>query len=142
MSNVKYFIILSLFILLGCSVTTNKTNTKNINNPLIGSWSYTHPENGCIETYIFLENGIRLSKSHLEKVKAKYSIQSISKDKNLYLLTDTVLKDNAELDCTGSNMDMTNDKVQLYLTIKENPKQFTFCTDMSLKTCVGPFIKD
>ena len=139
MNKAKYFITLSISILIGCNVTTNKTN---IDNPLLGSWSYTYPKNGCIETYKFLPSGIRLSKSNLEKVKAKYSIQSISKDKNLYLLTDTVLEDNALQDCTSSTMDMTNDKVQLYLIIKENPQQFTFCTDISLKTCIGPFIKD
>lgn len=141
MHNVKYFIILSLLALIGCSTNTNKTHKKDVDNPLLGSWSYTYPDNGCIETYQFLSDGIRLSKSNLERVKAKYDLQSLSKEKNLYLLTDTVLEDNAEQDCAGSTSDMTNDKVELYLTIKENPKSFTFCIDKDSKTCVGPFIK-
>jgi len=141
MKKVKYFIVVFSLILIGCSANINQDiNSKN--NPLLGIWSYTYPNSGCIETYQFLPNAIRLSTSNLEKVKAKYNVQSLSKEKKLYLLTDTVLEDNAKQDCTGSTSDMTNDTVKLYLFIDNNPKSFTFCIDKELKTCVGPFIKN
>jgi len=137
----KTFYLTPLFILLFTGCSTNKVEDMESTNPFIGSWSYIYSDNGCVETYQYLENGIRLSNSNEERVKARYSFKRLSKEKNLYLVADTVLEDNAKKDCAGSTADMTDDRVELYVTIKDNPKRFTFCVDEDLEHCVGPFIK-
>jgi hypothetical protein len=135
----KYSMVVLLLLTFQASATINAEQPKYANHPIIGTWTYI--KNGCAETYTFTQNGIRISTSRDEIVKAKYDVKTISKEKEIYLVRDEVLEDNGKADCSGSTEKMIGDIIVILLHIQDNPKRFSFCFDKELKECVGPFIK-
>lgn len=110
-----------------------------IGHPIVGTW--VRNKNSCLAEFTFTASGLRLVRANEEIVKARYQIEDISREKGIYLLTDTVLEDNGLPDCSNSTSDMTGDTVEVILFIKENPTRFNFCFDSQLTHCVGPYIR-
>lgn len=108
------------------------------NHPIIGIWQVNVPGTTCSETYTFRANGTQTAKSAEEVGESKFMISPTPSAAGYYKLTDTVVKSNGKLDCSGSSTPV-GDTVTVYIRFEQSANMFSFCFKEAQDKCVGPF---
>lgn len=126
-----------IFTGICAAILTSCTTQKNLNNPLIGSWSSDF--NGCTETYVFKNDGTRTYVSNEEKGTSKYEITKLTD--TTYKLTDIITESNGGNDCFGEPGSPVGHKVTLYIKLNAQKTEMTMCADAQFNKCIQPFYK-
>jgi len=92
-----------------------------------------------VETYEFLQDGVRRYTSGLEKGESAFRITSKPKD-GFYSLEDTTTSTNGGTSCSGSPATPVGDRVEVYVHFN-SPAEMALCFEKSLEDCIGPFKK-
>ncbi|NVJ59610.1 MAG: hypothetical protein HWE27_04425 [Gammaproteobacteria bacterium] len=128
-------------IILACFLSSSLQAKEQISigHPILGTWVYQNE--ACTETYTYSRDGIRHVTAADEIVRAKFQIEKFDGKPNVYLVRDEVIFDNGKPDCQGDSSVMVGSVVDLYIVMDDRPKRISFCLDMALKECFGPFNK-
>ena len=116
-------IAISIIAILSSGCVNAKNSEKldiDSSHKILGTWILN--KNNCDEIYIFNKDGIRNVESNEERVVSRFKLSPINESKGVFLLWDKVLEDNGEVDCSGSNIDMTGDVVEPFVLIEDSPK--------------------
>ena len=109
-------------------------------HPIIGTWRITLPDGSCSETYRIRADGTTLVFSNEEVAESIFSISEKPDKDGFYEETDTIVKDNGKLDCSGE-VTKPGKPVTNYLQFHPNGNLFVMCVERSLDRCIGPFVR-
>lgn len=108
------------------------------NRPLIaGLWAMTIPNKTCIEYYNFMEDGRFLIKSAQEWTTGTYEyVLPALGDSTLPLLTMTIRYDNNAVDCSGNQVDQSNEVQRQFVRWDQHQRQIEFCGTPEGEECL------
>lgn len=138
----KRFSGMFLFGLAGLLASTEPladADPRSIKHPLIGYWESRLPENGCIESYWFKEDGTAVFTSGDEQLEARYEVTPQPDEHGFFKLNHRVTLSNKALDCTRQTSEVNTEQTS-YLLFQPDGRHFISCDndDPSLETCFGP----
>lgn len=106
-------------------------------HPLIGSWRFDVPNTRCAEIYRFRADGTSVVTSGQEIAESEFQVSATPSGKGFYAWTDTIVKDNGKLDCSGQVTDVGR-KVTNYIRFDPSGTRLVVCRGESLDACFGP----
>jgi hypothetical protein len=109
-------------------------------HPLIGTWRITLPDGSCSETYRIRADGTSLVFSHEEVAESNFVVSDQPDKDGFYEETDTIIKDNGKLDCSGQ-VTTPGKPVTNYLQFHPSGNMFVMCVERSFDRCIGPCIR-
>jgi len=108
-------------------------------HPLLGSWTWTVPTNGCTERYSYRANGTMLATSGEQVVQTTYRVSFRPSAKEFYRIDEKVSTDNAKQDCTDQPPhDTTGEQNTIYARFDRTGNAMVMCRDESMNACFGP----
>ena len=115
------------------------SDIRSLKHPLIGYWESRLPENGCLESYWFKEDGTALLTSGDEQLEASYEVSPQPDAQGFFKLTHRVTQSNHALDCTRQRSETQADQTS-FLLFQPDGRSFIACDhdDPSLESCFGP----
>jgi len=126
--------------LLFCSVHTRaEADPRSLKHPLIGYWESKLPENGCLESYWFKEDGTAVFTSGDEQLETHYEVTSQPDAHGFFKLNHRVTLSNKAQDCTKQTSEINSEQTS-FLLFKPDGSSFISCDndDPSLENCFGP----
>ena len=108
------------------------------NNPLAGTWEWTHVKNGCQETYIFAQDGSSHIVSGDEVSEAHYTLSQKPSDKGFYKVTLKITEDKGGKDCSEDVSDSTGQEFTNYIAFHPSGKLYVVCEKETTDSCIGP----
>ena len=109
-------------------------------HPIIGTWRITLPDGSCSETYRIRADGTTLVFSNEEVAESIFTISEQPDKDGFYEETDTIVKDNGKLDCSGE-ITKPGKPITNYLQFNPSGNLFVMCVERSLDRCIGPFVR-
>jgi hypothetical protein len=108
------------------------------NRPLIaGLWAMSIPNKTCIEYYNFMEDGRFLIKSAQEWTTGTYEyVLPAMGDSTLPLLTMSIRYDNNEVDCSGNQVNQSNEVQRQFIRWDQKKRQIEFCGTPEGEECL------
>lgn len=108
------------------------------NRPLIaGLWAMPIPNKSCIEYYNFMEDGRFLIKSAREWTTGTYEyVLPALGDTTLPLLTMNIRYDNNEVDCSGNQVNQSNEVQRQFIRWDQSKRQIEFCGTPEGEECL------
>lgn len=137
---ISYITIMTLSILTGLPANAEPVpDARSLKHPLIGYWESTLPENGCVESYWFKEDGTAVFTSGDEQLEARYSVTPQPDAQGFFKLDHRVTLSNQALDCTRQTSAINTEQTS-YVLFQPDGRSFISCDndDPSLETCFGP----
>lgn len=112
---------------------------RSLKHPLIGYWESRVPENGCLESYWFKEDGSAVFTSGDEQLEAHYEVTPQPDAHGFFKLNHRVTLSNKALDCTKQSSEINSEQTS-FLLFKPDGSSFISCDsdDPSLENCFGP----
>ena len=110
-------------------------------HPIVGTWQLELigvPFISCSETYQFKANGTTVVKSASEIAESKYEISATPSPAGYYKLTDTVVKSNGKLDCSGKSTPV-GDVSNVFVRFEHSTNAFSFCFTEAHDICWAVF---
>jgi hypothetical protein len=109
-------------------------------HPIVGQWTFTTPDSGCAETYLFRTDGTAVVTSAAEIAETAFEISATPSGKGFYKWTDRIVKDNGKKDCAGQVTPVGKENVN-YIMFNPPRDRFVVCARESLDRCFGPFVR-
>jgi hypothetical protein len=109
-------------------------------HPLVGTWTYTRSEGACVERYRFDADGHFTLGSGPAVVEGSYQVTAKPVVDNFYRVTETILKENLQPDCSGASVELGRASVS-YLQFDPPHDMFVRCQSPSLASCIGPLMR-
>lgn len=115
-----------------------ETQVRIVSRPLIaGLWVYRTPEMKCGEYYNFDEQGNFLIQSGAEWSRGNYTLDLPEQgEEGLPLLTLNIRYENNERDCSGQQVDQSNQAQHQYVRSLLGGRQVQFCADAAGVQCL------
>lgn len=110
-------------------------------NPLVGSWTWTRPQNKCTETYTYRRDGTYSTVSGAERTEGTYTLSAEPDAAGFYEYADHVTKDFGGRDCADSDADITGEEAHLFIAIHASGEQILICFEPGFDKCFGPLRK-
>lgn len=107
---------------------------------LVGKWSWTMPNSGCVETHEYRADGTRYVVSGEERSDSRYSITGPT-SKGFMKLTVTTVKDYGGVDCGDGSDDGSGRTWSVFFLVHRTGNAALFCYEESLNDCYGPFTR-
>ena len=98
------------------------------------------PDGSCSETYRIRADGTTLVFSNEEVAESVFTISEQPDKDGFYEETDTIVKDNGKLDCSGK-VTKPGKPITNYLQFNPSGNLFVMCVERSLDRCIGPFVR-
>lgn len=116
-----------------------EADPRSLKHPLIGYWESRLPENGCLESYWFKEDGTAVFTSGDEQLEARYEVTPQPDAQGFFKLKHQVTLSNKALDCTRQTSEVHSEQTS-FLLFKPDGSSFISCDndDPSLESCFGP----
>jgi len=111
-----------------------------VDHPLVGSWRFNVPNTGCAEIYRFRADGTSVVTSGEEIAESVFEVSAKPSGKGFYAWTDTIVKDNGKVDCSGQITDVGR-KTTNYIRFDSSGQRFVVCRGESLDACFGPLLR-
>lgn len=113
------------------------------NARLVGVWTWTRPQNKCVETYDFRADGTLDLTSGAERTESTYRLQAKpTAQTQRYALSITVTKDYGGADCDGQARDDTGQSNTVYIQFDDSGRRgILICQDPISLKCLGPVTK-
>ncbi len=109
-----------------------------VSRPLIaGLWVYQTPEMRCGEYYNFDETGNFLIQSGAEWSRGNYTLDlPDAGEEGLPMLTLNIRYENNEMDCSGQQVDQSNQAQRQYVQWQADGRQIRFCGGADGSQCL------
>jgi hypothetical protein len=107
-------------------------------HPLIGQWTFTVPDNGCVETFDVRPDGTNMVTSGNEVAESEIDIADKPDARGAYRWVDKVVKSNGKTDCGGS-VTPVGDLSTIYVRFDPTGERMALCFDAEMKQCIGPY---
>ena len=131
---------ISIFALIaaaGCA-TTQQLSAPSLPPPsILGSWTWTRPDNNCVEVYTYRADGTAKVVSGEQIVEETYVLSAAPEASGRYKLTANVLKDSHGRQCGDSRRDETGRTFVTYVKFLSDG-DILKCYDPSGPRCFGP----
>lgn len=116
-----------------------EADPRSLKHPLIGYWESHLPENGCLESYWFKEDGTAVFTSGDEQLEARYEVTPQPDAQGFFKLSHRVTQSNKALDCTKQTSELNTEQTS-FILFKPDGSSFISCDndDPSLESCFGP----
>jgi hypothetical protein len=103
---------------------------------LLGQWAWKSDKGDCAETYEYLPNGVKFSRSGEEELEKRYIVMEVTPfNATHYFVREVTLKTNGKSDCSGA-IAKTGAAAQFYL-LKEDGDRFLTCGASDKGSCYG-----
>ena len=109
-------------------------------HPLVGTWAYTWSEASCVERYRFDADGHFTLSSGSAVVEGSYQVTAKPVVDDFYRLTETILTENLQPDCSGAAVELGRASVS-YLQFDPPHDMLVRCQSPSLVSCIGPLVR-
>ena len=109
---------------------------------IVGKWSWTRPDNKCVETHEYRPDGTLIVVSGAEKASNTYTVAAEPTANGFHKLTSRVVKDNGGKDCFDAEADRTGATATHYIMIHPSGNKLMLCMDDSKDHCIGPYQRD
>lgn len=131
--------LLTVGVLLISSHAGADADPRSLKHPLIGYWESHLPENGCLESYWFKEDGTAVFASGDEQLEARYEVTPQPDAQGFFKLSHRVTQSNKALDCTKQTSELNTEQTS-FILFKPDGSSFISCEndDPSLENCFGP----
>jgi len=131
--------LLTAGVLLISSHAGADADPRSLKHPLIGYWESHLPENGCLESYWFKEDGTAVFASGDEQLEARYEVTPQPDAQGFFKLSHRVTQSNKALDCTKQTSELNTEQTS-FILFKPDGSSFISCEndDPSLENCFGP----
>lgn len=116
-----------------------EADPRSLKHPLIGYWESHLPENGCLESYWFKEDGTAVFTSGDEQLEARYEVTPQPDAQGFFKLSHRVTQSNKAQDCTRQTSELNTEQTS-FILFKPDGSSFISCDndDPSLENCFGP----
>lgn len=104
---------------------------------LAGAWEWTRKKNGCVEQFVFRENGTVAITRGEERTENTYLMSWAPEPNGRYKLTITTVKDHGGRDCEDSGDDSTGRRSTVYILFSQSRESMIFCAAPEGADCTG-----
>jgi hypothetical protein len=126
---------------LGSSCIALAQAPRDARTLLLGTWTWTRPDNNCTETHTYRADGSRSSISGKERSDTRYELSAQPSATGFWRLDVTTVKDYGGRDCADTEDDETGLKWTVYLRFDQSGNRLIYCYEESLNNCYGPFTR-
>lgn len=128
-----------LFALCAAAVLLPVTaGAHDIDNPVIGSWTWQPEGKSCTEVYDWRADGSGHVTSGKEVTESKFQVSNTPDEHGFYVFIEQIIKDNRGKDCTGSSKDDSGRKATFYIQVHPSGNMIRICARPSEDSCFGP----
>lgn len=104
---------------------------------LAGTWEWTRKKNGCVERFVFRENGTAEMKQGEKLTENTYLMAWAAEPNGRFQLTLTTVKDHGGRDCEDSADDATGRRSTVYLLFSQSRESMIMCKSPEGTDCTG-----
>jgi len=109
-------------------------------HPLLGSWKFTLPGNGCVEAWLIKPDGTSFVTSGDEVVETQLDVSDRPDARGAYRWVDKVVKSNGRTDC-GDSVTPVGTVGTNYIRFDPTGDRMALCHDEALRECIGPYLR-
>jgi len=104
---------------------------------LAGTWEWTRKKNGCVERFVFRENGTVQIKQGEKSTENTYLMAWAPEPNGRFRLTFTTIKDFGGRDCEDSADDITGRRSVVYMLFSQSRESMIMCKSPEGTDCTG-----
>ena len=109
-------------------------------HPLLGTWTYALPGNGCVETWTIRPDGSARVVGGDEVIETQMDVSDKPDARGAYRWVDKIVQSNGKGDCRGevtpAGLVWTS-----YIRFDPTGRKMALCQDEALRECIGPYLR-
>lgn len=109
-------------------------------HPLVGTWRFELPQQGCHELYDFRADGTMHATSGEQRAETEFEISAAPSARGFYKWSDRITRDNGKRDCTGYSTQAGHIAIN-YIALHPSGQWFALCKEEDFSKCIGPFVR-
>jgi hypothetical protein len=104
---------------------------------LAGTWEWTRKKDGCVERFVFRDNGTVAITRGEKRTENTYLRAWTPEPNGRFRLTITTVKDHGGRDCEGATDDSTGRRSVVYVLFSQSRESMIFCAAPEGTDCTG-----
>jgi hypothetical protein len=104
---------------------------------LAGTWEWARKKDGCVEQYVFRDNGTVTIRQREKSTENTYLMAWAPEPNGRFRLTITTVKDHGGRDCDDSAEDVTGQRSVVYLLFSQSRESMIMCKSPEGTDCTG-----